>query len=377
MVSPHQVKFCRALQKYMDAEFWFYERAAKTRGAWWDIDLGDKCHVLDTIVGTGGGRLSAKYIALGVVDRLKQFDPDIVILGGFSVPSNYVAYRWAVKNKKKTIVFTERSRDSKGNLRKRGLAWALIGFLYQRVDIVMVSSEDIKCQFRDEFRFGNKVVVGRYPSDLDSYFIHPLREEKKGYTYIFPNRLVDIYNPLGAIEIFSRIHKKYPASSLLMNAAGPLRGECEAMIDDLGVRQFVEFLDDISSWDDLGAIYERSDIMLLPATFSNGNYTILEAMASGMGIVISTKVLGIGNYISDGINGYRCEPKVTDFLNRIENYIKEPGLFKAHARLNRDIASPLSIAGTAVDFARFIEKTFGYTIEMSSDDSAVIYGGTS
>lgn len=377
MVSPHQVKYCRALQKYLDAEFWFYEKAAETRGAWWDIDLGDKCHVLDTIVGTGHGRFSAKYIARGIVDKLKAANPDIVMLGGFSVPSNYIAYRWAVKNGKKTIAFSERSRDSKGNLRKRGLVWAILGHLYRKLDVVLVSAEDIVEQFRDEFRFGSKVHVGRYPSDLDAYFSHPIRTAKAGYTYIFPNRLIEIYNPLAAIEIFARIHKKYPESTLLMNAVGPLRQDCESMIQELSIGSSVEFLDNISTWDDLDVIYRRADIMLLPATFSNGNYTILEAMASGMGIVISDKVLGIGNYISDGVNGFRCEPTIDAFVSRIDKFIENPELLKVYAQLNREAAYPLSIAGTANDFIKFLNSKFGCRFDVSDARAGDIGGSFS
>ncbi|MEK6405913.1 MAG: hypothetical protein AABN34_03005 [Acidobacteriota bacterium] len=47
-------------------------------------------------------------------------------------------------------------------------------------------------------------------------------------------------------------------------------------------------------------IYARCDILILPANFSNGNFTILEAMASGMGVVVGDRVLGIGKMVEDG-----------------------------------------------------------------------------
>lgn len=369
MVTPHQVRYCNALQNHIDAEFWFYESAAETRGSWWDVDLGKKCFVLDTIIGTGTGRLSAKYVARGIVDRLNKFNPDVVMLGGFSVPSNYVAYRWALKRGKKTIVFTERSRDSSGNLRRRGVVWSLIRYLYRKLDVVMVSADDIRDQFKNEFRFGDKVVVGRYPSDLDSYFEHKPRVAKSGYTYIFPNRLIDIYNPLGAIEIFALIYKRYPSSKLLMNAVGPLRDECELFVRSMQMAESVEFLDDIASWDTLGSIYERSDIMIFPAKFSNGNYTILEAMASGMGIVISDRILGVGNYISDNVNGFRCAPDAESFLERVQKYIDDPRLFQEHAEENRRMVYPLSIGGTADDFSVFLKENFRSHVDWDSTES--------
>jgi glycosyltransferase involved in cell wall biosynthesis len=56
-------------------------------------------------------------------------------------------------------------------------------------------------------------------------------------------------------------------------------------INELHIKDHVCFLDQVNSWEEMHLIYKESDIMIFPALFSNGNYTILEAMASGMGLV--------------------------------------------------------------------------------------------
>jgi glycosyltransferase involved in cell wall biosynthesis len=141
-----------------------------------------------------------------------------------------------------------------------------------------------------------------------------------------------------------------------MNAAGEQREACETRMAELGIGNAVEFLADIPSWNELPAVYARSDILLLPANFSNGNFTILEAMASGMGLVISDRVLGIGKMVNDGINGFNCEPTAQAFLDRIERYVANPRLFKEHAEINRRLAQPLSVRGTASFLAQLIER---------------------
>ena len=356
MVSPHQVKYCYALQKYFDAYFLFYEKAERTRGSWWDVELGDRCEVLNTIIGADDGIFSAKYYAKNIIAKLDSLNPDILMLGGFSVPSNYMAYRWALRNKKKIIIFTERSRNKAGELRKRNLVWTALRYLYKDVDLVLVSATDIIEQFRDEFGFGEKVVEGRYPADIDDYFEHPARTQKAAYTYLFANRLTEIYNPLGAIEIFVEIIKAQPGSLLLINAKGELGEECRSLVQQLRLEESVEFLDNIKEWSDLSQIYLRSDILLLPANFSNGNYTIIEAMASGMGVVVSNRVLGVGKFISDGDNGFNCEPTSNEFMKRIRQYITNPNLFEKHRIINREIVRPLSTSGTAEHFYSLLES---------------------
>lgn len=355
---PQQIKFCNALQDFFYAEFWFYESAGRTRGKFWEVDLGNHCRILDNVKMFLGTPFEERYWAPGLTKELNRFDPDIVMLGGFSVPSNYVAYRWARRMGKKTIAFTERSRTRAGLLRKSGHVWRLLRWLYRDVDMVMVSAEDAVAQFRDEFGFGDKVVAGRYAADLDAYFAHPLRQAKHAYTFLFANRLTNIYNPIGALEIFAAVLSRHPGSRLLMNAAGELGPQCRARISELGLTDAVEFLTDIPSWNDLHTVYARSDILILPAHFSNGNFTILEAMASGMGIVISDQVLGIGKMIEDGRNGFNCPPTTTDFVDRIERYIRNPALLKEHAALNRRLVVPLGTKGTAEFFWRTVCDRF-------------------
>lgn len=353
-----QVKFCRALQHYFVAEFWFYEEFDRSRGAWWRVDLEDHCKVLKNVMFNRPGSLEGKYLAPGLSKDLEAFNPDVVMLGGFSIPSNFLAYRWAKKNKKRTIVFTERSRNQHGVIRKRGVIWRLIGWIYRDVDMVMTTNVDAVEQFRDEFRFGDKVVAGRYPADLDAYFVHQIRQAKPAYTYLFANRLTEIYNPIGAIEMFYQILAKYPGSKLLMNTVGELGKQCREKIKELKINNAVEFLTNINSWDNLHTVYARSDILILPAKFSNGNYTILEAMASGMGLVVSERVLGMGELIKDGVNCFSCQPTTSEFLSRIECYIDDPQLFKKHANLNRPMVKHFAPEGTAKFFSELVMKKF-------------------
>lgn len=357
---PQQIGLCNALQDYFDARSWFYEYPDRTRGAWWRVDLGSHCQVLEHVLFFKSGPFANRYVAWGLLSELERFDPDIVMLGGFSIPSNYLAYRWARRKGRRTVVFSERSRNVvTGVLRKRGLVWRLLHWLYRDVDVVMVSAEDAVQQFRDDFCFGDKVVASRYAADLGDYFGHPLRMANRTYTYLFANRLTEIYNPIGAIEIFAAVRSKYPGSRLVMNSAGELGKQCRDRIAKLGIGEAVEFLNSVKSWSELHKVYARCDILILPANFSNGNFTILEAMASGMGIVVSNRVLGIGKMVEDGKNGFSCEPTTEAFVDRIERYIQRPELFRMHAEINRPAVEPLSARGTAKLYWEILRARLG------------------
>jgi glycosyltransferase involved in cell wall biosynthesis len=332
------------MNKYYDYKCFFYDEFGE-RAKWWKSKLPDSCVLLNNVY----FRKSGKYLSLDLFGKLKEFDPDLIVIGGFSSPSSILTYLWAKYNNKKTVVITERSRNSKGQLRGKSLIWYILRIIYNKVDLIMTTDEDIVPQFRDVFGFGNKVVAGRYSSDLDQYFSHPIRIEKKDkdYSIIFPNRLTEIYNPILAIKIFEFLLVKYPNLNLYMNAVGELRYDCESYITNHKLSENIQFLDDITSWNDLSLIYKSNDIMILPANFSNGNFTILEAMASGMGIVISDNVLGVGKLIENNINGYNVPNELLQFADVMSNYIESPELFEKHSVINRQIVRPFGIYGTA------------------------------
>lgn len=353
IAAPHQIKLSTALRKHLDVLFVFYEGLGH-RAAWWKINLPPHCVTLPgRPFRVKGMRLTLRHMKI-----LRRENPDIVMLGGFSAFSNIFAYYWAKWNKKKTVVFTERSRDKEGNLRGYNLYWRILRFLYRNVDLVMVSADDTVPQFRDTFRFGKRVIASRYAADIDAYFNHPVRDFKPPFVFMFPNRLIDIYNPLGAIAVFAELLDEYPDSKLVMNAIGPLRATAEADIALRSLQGNVNFLDDIDSWDKLNLEYCACDLMLLPATFSNGNFTIIEAMASGMGVVISDKVLGVGKLIRNGKNGYRVSPDQKAFVTAVRALIDNPELAQEWAQANREEVRHLGAEGTAALYARQLETMF-------------------
>lgn len=351
IAAPIQVKFCQHLQKFYDAEFWFHERLNSQRPEWWKIDLYEKCKILNKIVLKKYGL----YLSLDVTNKLSVLNPDIIILGGFKLLSNYMAYRWAKKNKKYVIVFSETFRKN-GQLRKRNLLFKIIEFLYKDINALFSSSEEAAIQFREVFpKFESRIKTARYPSDIDNYFNHKIRIKKEGYKYLFANRLIDIYNPLLAIDIFNDIHQKYPKSTMLMNSEGELKEDCKKRINQYGLQDAISFLSEIKSWEDLPDIYKDCDILLFPAKFSNGNFSIIEAMASGMGVVISNNIIWNSSMIEENGGGFICTDK-TDYLSAIDNYASKPELFKTHSEINREVVKPLTMSETAKLFHKLIEE---------------------
>jgi glycosyltransferase involved in cell wall biosynthesis len=114
-----------------------------------------------------------------------------------------------------------------------------------------------------------------------------------------------------------------------------LKDECVEYIEKKGLKN-LRFLDSIDSWNNMHLIYKDSDILILPATYSNGNLTIIEARASAMGIVISNKINHIEKHSINGKNCFICNLNVEEFSNAVLSYIMNPESLVLHGLLSRE-----------------------------------------
>lgn len=291
-------------------------------------------------------RRNGRFVTKAHINWLEIFQPDIVLLSGFSVPANYLAYKWAKKNRRRVIVLTEVSRYNSGALRTAVWQWKLLRRLYYEVDMIFAVTQEAFIQFRDVFGFGKKVRLARYAADIDTYLEHPLRQTRPDLRILFANRLIEPYNPLQALEIFRRVQEQLPECGMALNGAGHLRNICEEIIRKLDLRS-VFFLDGIQRWEDLDDIYRKSDVHLFPAVSSTGNLSLYETMASGMGLVISDQIQGNGMLIENEINGFRLPLNEAAMTKAIIDYATVPDLLSTHGYLNKKIAQPFGPTGTA------------------------------
>lgn len=362
MASPYQVKLCYSLQKYFDAEFWFYKYIDGTRPEWWKIPLGDKCKIMKL----SGILPKVGYFSLGVFYDLIRFKPDIIVLGGF-MKWNWLILKIAKLFNIKVVIMSEPLRhvlddDEKSNvLMSKENSYKKIKLtreLFSSIDLYLGMGEVALKQFIEEFEFPiEKVACTIYPQDIESYYEHDLRKKQKGdkYKLLFANRLVDRYQPIFALKVFKKISETYPNLELYMNNDGALKDECVKFIEENKIKN-VYFLDKIDSWNNMHLIYKNADILILPASYSNGNGTIIEARASGMGVIISNRINHVEKHSVNGENCFICDLKVEEFVNAIENYIENPELLISHGKLSRKMVEYRKNENTAKIYYELFKK---------------------
>ncbi len=138
-------------------------------------------------------------------------------------------------------------------------------------------------------------------------------ELRKSYTPNGEKILIHLSNfrpvkrPTDVIEIFLRVQSKIPAA-LLMVGDGPERSGAEWLARYLHLEKKVHFLGKRDNIEDLIGI---SDLMLLPSDNESFGLAALEAMACKVPVIVS-RVGGLPEVVTDGVEGYLVEPRNVD-----------------------------------------------------------------
>jgi glycosyltransferase involved in cell wall biosynthesis len=163
----------------------------------------------------------------------------------------------------------------------------------------------------------------------------------------FSTRVQECSDPL-TIVMIARFHKQKDHATLLralsrlqtyswrlkLIGSGPLLEATRQLANSLGVAQRVEFAGECKN---TAEILSQSAIFVLSTFYEAFPISILEAMRTGLPVV-ATKVGGIPEAVSDGVNGFLVPPSRDDLMaDSIERLLLNTSLRKQFGRKGREI----------------------------------------
>ncbi len=137
---------------------------------------------------------------------------------------------------------------------------------------------------------------------------------------------------------------------------GHLKDEMFSLIDKYKIRDKINFL----GWkklEELPDIYRSADIFILPSVMEGMASVTLQAIASGLPIIVS-RVEGNEDVLEEGYNGLSAEyNNPTDFADAIEKLIKQPELRKKMSKNSIEKSKQFTWESIAKKYLELYEKS--------------------
>jgi glycogen(starch) synthase len=103
---------------------------------------------------------------------------------------------------------------------------------------------------------------------------------------LFVGRLVEGKRPGAAITALEQLRETHPDARLVVCGDGPLREELGATVAERGLTKAVTFLGHVP-YDEMPTVYRGADTLILPSRAEGLPRTVLEALATGVPVVVS------------------------------------------------------------------------------------------
>lgn len=160
----------------------------------------------------------------------------------------------------------------------------------------------------------------------------------QGFTILFVGRLVERKGLIYLLRAFRELCARDDGCRLVIAGDGPERSRLESFCSEAGIGDRVSFLGVVAT-PELRAVYQGASLFVMPAIQEGMSNAVLEAMASGLPVVMTAT----GG--SDAIRGNGTIVKSRDegsLRAAIARYLENPALAAAEGEVSRRLASEMS-----------------------------------
>lgn len=251
--------------------------------------------------------LSYLILARKAAEKLIKQNKYDICLVFFGIPSGPLAL-YLKKKYKLPYIIRLGGGDIPGTQKRFGAVYKIISpvlrIVWKEASGIVANSEGLRKRAQN---FESRYPLYIAENGVDSDFFRPA-ENKRAADYInilFVSRLIERKGLQFVIPKLKAIQKDVSEKTsknihLTIAGDGPYRETLENLVNEHECRSLVSFLGQKSK-DEIRAVYQSADLFILPSLWEGMPNVVLEAMASGLPIIM-TPCEGSSELVSD--NGY-------------------------------------------------------------------------
>jgi len=313
--TPYFNEVMRALALKVDLFCLFCAESAG-RGMGWNFEkkLGFPYRVI------GGARIRRSadttdyYISPRIIWRLLRARPDVIISGGYSIPSFY-ACMYCKLSGAKLIIFSDGTPAYERKLGR--LQQIARKVLVPRASGFIAKSKPAADRF-EELGAKGRIFLAPHTTNLAPLLaVGATRDwsDRAELRLLCVGRLIPRKGVQHLIRALAGMRPVRQPVSLTIVGSGPQQDELEALARSLEVRgiRFAGFVDQ----DKLPIHYAAADVFVLPTLDDPFGMVLLEAAASGLALVASKHAGATLDLVQDGESGLVFDPQDEQALSEL------------------------------------------------------------
>lgn len=315
--TPYQLDFGHALNGLKDISYEIQCLSEKLNNLTWELSQPNWCHIRPT---------SSSAWAC-IKQRIKIYKPDIIILGGYKLPSAFRLLLTA-KLKYQTPIFLFCELPNHSDFLKKQIKTAYIRLFLLGTAATLAVGKRAQCYYQSLTK--QSVFNLPYSSYLSNFYQIQRTQNNTTRSFLFAGRLIERKNILNLCEAFS--HTSH--SHIRLNIIGA--GELSNVILDYARKDHRIRYHGFTQPADMPQVFSNNDIFILPSREDGWGVVIAEAMAAGMPIISTNDTGAAHEFIEDGINGKITTHNI-DALHEAINYYASCKEITQQGLLNRQI----------------------------------------
>lgn len=255
------------------------------------------------------------HLNYGVMRRLRQLNPDIVLSGGFA-PAHLAAFAFCKLFGKRYVQWGEFTlRDgAESSFVRRYLRRLTVG----GAAACIASSNEAREAFRHYGAGDRQILTAPMPIEIERIHraVCTLRKGEEvvgacarcpGPTLLSVGRLTDAKGTGALLSMYDLVRRVRSDVSLMLVGDGPDRGKYESLCRERG-RNHVHFVGHVDPME-LPRYFAMADVFVFP-TFSDTFGAVLsEAMAAELAVVASVHAAATHDLVEEGMTGFRFDPR--------------------------------------------------------------------
>ena len=255
----------------------------------------------------------------GLIGRLHQFDPDCLLIHGYSYWPQMQAIRWAIRSGKPYLLCADSNAEklgAKGPVAMLKTVW-LRHCCGHAAGVLSIGSSNEA--FWSHYGVGAERQF-RSPLAVDNDFF---ASEAEGHRPQKTKLRQDFGLPDGRLLLYvGRLAPEKNLEDLLRALAvcahdgrfglalvgdGPSRPRITRLIEKLSLRNVFQF--GFQGQSQLPKFYAMADALILPSRYEQWGLVVNEAMASGLPVLLSRRVGCAADLLEEGGNGFSFDPR--------------------------------------------------------------------